>query len=53
MLLQGDHLVAAEAGQGAAQQRVRVLLVNLNIKDGFKWPIVNINKRRKIPTSIR
>ena len=30
MLLEGDHLVAAQAGQGAAQQRVRVLLVNLN-----------------------
>ena len=30
VLLEGDHLVAAQAGQSAAQQRVRVLLVNLN-----------------------
>ena len=44
VLLEGDHLVAAQAGQGAAQQRVRVLLVNLNIQDGFKWPIVSIKE---------
>ena len=30
MLLEGDHLVGAEPGQGAPQQTVRVLLVNLS-----------------------
>ena len=54
VLLQGDHLVAAQAGQSAAQQRVRVLLVNLNtqgnmfIKDGFKWPILSIKESQKL-----
>ena len=30
MLLEGDHLIGAEAGQGAPQETVRVLLVNLS-----------------------
>ena len=30
MLLEGHHLVGSQAGQGASQQTVRVLLVNLS-----------------------
>ena len=30
MLLEGHHLVGAQPGQGASQQTVRILLVNLS-----------------------